>query len=144
MAEMNDFLTRLRTELLAIDPAPDAVYIVPQGQEEYRGPASKAFWVNVSPSGEEEAPESGAYYVSSYTATITVWIDSKAKDDTIVSTLSGKVTDVRDKLRYNSLSRWLRRDLAADRFGGGEYISGGESDTVYGYQLEVTGEKQDN
>ena len=144
MADMNDFLTRLQTALNTLDPAPDIVSIVPQDRDDCRPPQGKHWWVNISPATEDETPEPGQYYVSAYTAVVTVWIDSKKKHGDLVDYLAGRVAAVRDKLRYNKLSGWLRRALVSDRFAAGEYISGGESDTVYGYQMEVTGEKQDN
>ena len=142
MAWIYDALDEVKTQLEAITTAPDVVAIVPKGHERRSIPAGKTFWVTLNPESDGEVPEPGAAYVASYTIAVNVWIKNNGKDETIVSTQSTKIKAVRDKLRYNDLDGFGRVELLGDRFEGGEYIDGEDSESVYGYRFLITVPKQ--
>jgi hypothetical protein len=142
MAWIYDAMDAVKTQLEAISPAPDVVAIVPKGHEGRSVPAGKTFWCTLNPEGDEETPEPGAAYVVDYIIGVTVWIKSNAISATIVSALSTKIKAVRDKIRYNDLAGFGRMEILGDRFEGGEYIDGEDSESVYGYKFMITVPKQ--
>ncbi len=142
MARGYDAMGAAKTELEAIDPAPDIVAIVPKGHEGRSVPDAKNFWYTLHMMNDGEDPEPGNAYVARYEIMVTLWIKSNKKDETIVSTQETKIKATRDKLRYSSLGGFSRTEIVGDRFGDGEYIDGEDSESVYGYQFPITVQKQ--
>jgi hypothetical protein len=142
MAWIYDAMVAAQTTLETISTAPDVVAIVPKGHEARSVSGGKSFWVTLNPEGDGETPEPGAAYVAGYVIAVTVWIKNNGKDETIVSTQSTKIKAVRDKLRYSDLGGYGRVVILGDRFTGGEYIDGEDSESVYGYKFFITVPKQ--
>jgi len=138
MAWIYDAMDEVKTVLEAITTAPDVVAIVPKGHETKSISKAKTFWHTLHPESDSETPEPGNSYLAHYKITVTVWIKSGKDDDTIVSTLSTKINDTRSALRYNDLGGFGRIELLGDEFEGGEYIDGEDSESVYGYQFDIT------
>jgi len=144
MAGIYDAMVATQTQLEAISPAPDVVAIVPKGHEARSVPGAKKFWHTLNPEGDGETAEPGAAYVADWTIAVTVWIKCNKKDETVVSTQATKVKATRDKLRYNDLDGFGRVAILGDRFSGGEYIDGEDSESVYGYKFLIIVPKQYN
>ena len=126
-------LQKIQTELDELDPAADVIAIVPKGQESMSPTAASTYWITLSPESDVTIPEPGQSYLVEHTVNIGVWIKSNSKAEQIVETLSEKIDDVRNRLRYNTLAGWARTELYGEALTGGAYEDGDDSDSVYGY-----------